>query len=355
MNLLCPNCQKMLTVPEQFAGQLMKCPLCTGTFTVPALPAAGGSDPAIVTPPPSSSPPAPPPPAPESHTYPLAPDPVPAFVAPPVKKEPPAEPAFTTTPKPKPGAATTPTPSSAPPGDYTKTVRVMANERILQWVPPAAMVLIFILQLFPWVGVYSGRAAALRMDAWDVAIGRAEPELDLQDRLGILAAEQPAAEKKDEPKPVTIRVGISPLMLFYLLFFLVTFVVTVFVAIQPFLNLKLPPQLEQLMPWKWAILTGLNVLLLLFLTFQCILNFDLENKAREGVEKHPAVTRPAASNKDKAQSEFERGILLASLQRTIWLRLAYVLHVLATAAVALIYWMERRGPSKPAPYFELRW
>jgi len=32
MNLLCPNCQKMLTVPEQYAGQLMKCPLCAGTF-----------------------------------------------------------------------------------------------------------------------------------------------------------------------------------------------------------------------------------------------------------------------------------------------------------------------------------
>ena len=38
MNLLCPNCQKMLTVPEQYAGQLMKCPLCSGNFTVPALP-----------------------------------------------------------------------------------------------------------------------------------------------------------------------------------------------------------------------------------------------------------------------------------------------------------------------------
>jgi len=32
MNLLCPNCQKMLTVPEQYAGQLMKCPLCSGNF-----------------------------------------------------------------------------------------------------------------------------------------------------------------------------------------------------------------------------------------------------------------------------------------------------------------------------------
>src|ERR1700730_17866743 len=38
MNLLCPNCQKPLSVPEQYAGQPMRCPLCNGTFTVPALP-----------------------------------------------------------------------------------------------------------------------------------------------------------------------------------------------------------------------------------------------------------------------------------------------------------------------------
>src|SRR6516164_4687182 len=54
MNLLCPNCQKLLTVPEQYAGQLMKCPLCAGTFTVPGLPAA----PAAAPPPAAPSPPA---------------------------------------------------------------------------------------------------------------------------------------------------------------------------------------------------------------------------------------------------------------------------------------------------------
>ena len=45
MNLLCPNCQKMLTVPEQYAGQLMKCPLCSNNFTVPALPRSDEPDP----------------------------------------------------------------------------------------------------------------------------------------------------------------------------------------------------------------------------------------------------------------------------------------------------------------------
>ncbi len=40
MNLLCPLCQKMLSVEEKYAGQMMKCSRCGGTFTVPNLPAA---------------------------------------------------------------------------------------------------------------------------------------------------------------------------------------------------------------------------------------------------------------------------------------------------------------------------
>src|SRR4051794_3266706 len=40
MNLLCPNCSRMLTVPDQYAGQIMRCPLCSGVFTVPDPPAA---------------------------------------------------------------------------------------------------------------------------------------------------------------------------------------------------------------------------------------------------------------------------------------------------------------------------
>src|SRR6516164_2904232 len=56
MELLCPNCQKKLTVPEQYAGQIMRCPLCQGTFNVPAMPstvAAEGAEPVgFYTPPP---------------------------------------------------------------------------------------------------------------------------------------------------------------------------------------------------------------------------------------------------------------------------------------------------------------
>ncbi len=47
INLLCPNCQKPLSAPVQYAGQLIRCPLCAGTFTVPPLPKMSAPPPPV--------------------------------------------------------------------------------------------------------------------------------------------------------------------------------------------------------------------------------------------------------------------------------------------------------------------
>ena len=47
MNLLCPACQKMITVPDQYAGQTMKCPLCSQLFPAPVLPPANPLPPSV--------------------------------------------------------------------------------------------------------------------------------------------------------------------------------------------------------------------------------------------------------------------------------------------------------------------
>lgn len=127
MDFRCPNCQKDLTVPDEYAGQLMKCPLCQNTFQAPALP-----------PPVAPSPPAGP------DTYPVTteppPAPPPAQEAPRRKKEAPAAP---------------PPPPPVPTGDYTRTSTIWISPRVVPWVAPTALLLAFLLTFFPWAG-YAG-------------------------------------------------------------------------------------------------------------------------------------------------------------------------------------------------------
>src|SRR5437899_7621947 len=75
MNLLCPNCENSLYVPQQNAGQLMKCPFCSKYFSVPALPepvtpGAGSASPSRA-PPGFPSPTPSPPEQPEAFALPL--------------------------------------------------------------------------------------------------------------------------------------------------------------------------------------------------------------------------------------------------------------------------------------------
>lgn len=126
MNLLCPNCQKTLQVPEQFAGQMMKCPLCAGTFTTPGMSAV----PAGVPTPPV----------------------VPSVLA----------------------------PVTAPLAGYQHVYSLAVNPAALCWLAPAALCMVFVLLFFPWieagvsVGEHYGAASG-----WQTALGELSNGLGL--------------------------------------------------------------------------------------------------------------------------------------------------------------------------------
>jgi hypothetical protein len=238
MNLLCPNCGKMLTVPEQYAGQLMKCPLCSGTFTVPALPPGGTLEPAPAF-------------AAQPQT-PAAPDPYQLQPQSPAPGT--AEPAFSTAPPPPPppsqqqvtGGPTLTQPVSQPgsPGDYRNGITMRANEEVLKWVVPAMLVLIFFLQFFPWIGVYVGNVPIATQGAWGAAVGATtEPDSDLEKFA-------PGLDLEKDNRP-----GVSLLLLFYLFFFLVTLLVAIAVVVLPFIKTacKCCPQLSG---WRAASRSG---------------------------------------------------------------------------------------------------
>jgi hypothetical protein len=122
----------------------MKCPLCQNTFQAPALP-----------------PPVAPSPPPAPGAYGVAnepPAPAPPQEAPKRKKEaPPAPP--------------TPPPPPVPTGDYTRTRTVWISPRVMPWLAPACLLVVFLLTFFPWATITATGGAEESHTAYGMAFG----------------------------------------------------------------------------------------------------------------------------------------------------------------------------------------
>lgn len=328
MNLLCPNCQKMLTVPEEFAGQLMKCPLCSGTFTVPGLPGA--------------APPPPPPPPPEPDYYsirhePTPPSPPPLPPAPDFELTPPLPSTATTT---KPSAAPAP-PVSPPPEGYQHSAAMWLSPRVLPWIAPACLLLVFILQFFNWVGLYPGGVPAVTQNAWQAAFGLHSEDGDLK---------QDAMQDK-EAKP-----GASVLTIFYLLLFFPVLAVTIASAIITMIPVKIPPAVEKILPWRWGIVAAVNLILFFFLGLQVLLGFSLDSRYSEWVDKQiKRDSKETPTTQQRKLDDVRRGEMLSVREHTFALRLTEFLHLLAIVCAALMFWLGQRGTHRPLPKLELLW
>jgi hypothetical protein len=322
MNLLCPNCQKMLTVPDEFAGQMMKCPLCSGAFTVPGLPGAAQPSTAGA--------------APEPDVYSVRPEPSP----------PPAPPPFSPLPPPPSETAAAPARSqipSRPVEDYQGALSVSLSPKALPWIAPVCLVLVFFLQFFDWDGLYPGGEPAMTGNAWYAAFGTYSVDGDLKNLV--------LFTDDDKLKP-----GVSVLTIFYLLLFFPALIVTVGSVVLTMISIKLPPQVENLLPWRWGIVAAVNLVVFLFLALQLLLGFSLDSRYRDWVDKE--TTRDAKSNpttQERKLTDARHGELLERVRHTFWLRLVVLLHLTAIVSSALVFWMERRGTHRPLPKLELRW
>jgi hypothetical protein len=245
----------------------------------------------------------------------------------------------------EPSATTAPLqpPVTAPIGEYRHASRFTLDIRVLPYVAPVCVVLIFILQFFDWVGVYpGGRMAAATQSAWGAAFGSIWIDNDLK--------EEAWKTKKEESSPSP-----SVLTIFYLLLFvLLALPVTIASVVIDRIPVKLPPGLQNIMPWRFGIVAGVNLIVFFFLLLQLAFGFSIESKYKEIVKAAAPSTENMGTTHMK-QIEAGRDMMLQALSTTTWLRLAVSLHLVAIIAALLMYWLERRGPSKPLPYLELRW
>ena len=234
-----------------------------------------------------------------------------------------------------------------------------------------AAVLLFILQLFPWVGVYPGGVPVVTQSAWAAAFGDSgSPDADLKGTFTIVTDADAKITNEKKAKGLEVvknEPSASPLMIFYLLIFLLALLFSIAVAALPFVQIKLPPVVANLLPWKWGILALLNGVLLLFLGLQILLNFGIESSVKEWarIEAENSIRRKLTDGKSKTVDNFttqerktyevSKGEKFAWLDRTIWLKLAFFLHILATVAAALMYWMEKSGRNQVQFEAGLKW
>jgi hypothetical protein len=356
MELLCPNCQKKLTVPDQYAGQLMKCPLCNGTFTTPSL-AAGPT--AAFAPPPM--PPAPQPvvtpPAPKAsdpEVLPLESD----FPPPPAGNEP---------------MEVQPLPPLAPEvmvhalvtGDYQNRWSLWFSPRVLPWVAVGALVLVFVLSFFSWFGFYPGGLTIVSQNAWQAAfgsysvpadweslapVGKATKATEAKEGAEADAATVPGLFLKERVEP-----GASALLILFLLILLLTVLLAGAAAALEVITMPLPPWLGQLKPWRWALVSAATLLTFLFLLLQLLAGSNLASRVRERADsEYAGQVKQASAATEKKELEVKHATTVASLRRTGALSLACWLSFVALVSAVLTFWLGRRT-MLPMPRVDVLW
>jgi hypothetical protein len=229
--------------------------------------------------------------------------------------------------------------------------------------------LIFIFSFFPWVGLSPGGVWLVSQSAWGAAFGGYSENKDMREfKFPIdgkatafhMTTEKDIEKNKDLPEDKRVkdnRPNVSLLLLFFVLLLIPALVVTAGSVVLSLLHhVRLPPQIQQLMPWRWAIVAGLNGLLFLFLAIQLVLNFSLENNLEEWFDSKSALQKKEGKNTpERLQAKAERGLFVDSLERTTWLKLSVVLQLLALLCALLVFWLDKRKDVKPPPRLQLMW
>lgn len=321
MEFLCPSCQKMLTVPEQFAGQPMKCPLCGNAFQAPSL-----APPSITQP------------TAETHTYAVASEPEPVRPTPPSPKasySPPKEPASE-----KASSAPATTSVSSPlPSEYGRKFTLQVKPQWLPYIPAGALLIIFLLTFFSWVGAFPNGLPVFKQNAWQAAFG--SYSVDFEELI----------QNKDGDNK--LKTGVSLLTLFWLLIFLPLLALAVAVVLVPQLNLKVPPAIKQYWPWRMMILCAVSLFLIFLMILLDLMKFPIEDALTDVAKKQVTVTK----EKNEKAFVFQEAtfISMQGLQRTNTFRLVFFLLIVTVVCALLDFWIEKRGANKPLPRADLLW
>jgi predicted Zn finger-like uncharacterized protein len=322
MRLLCPYCQKAITVSDSEAGKAVNCPECNQQFAAPQLYTPA---PAPAVPPPPAAPV--PPPVPETYVKESA-DVVPPLEPPKLPEMPPPDRELS---------------------GFAHILSAPLEPHVIRWIPAGALFLVFILTFFSWNGLYPAGYAAFTQNAWDGLFASMNRDPVANDELRV-------GDKKlgDE---LESRLHTTWWLLPYLLFLFPALALAVAGPFMDLTKLKLPPAFANI--WKFRPL-GLGVfviMVLLFLLAQWANGFGLQRAVNDLIEAEFAAKKAEANTPEKMQ-RWEMNVAAVKgafhVKTTPWLRLAVLLHLLAAVAVAAEAGLLLRG-KKPAPRAAVMW
>jgi hypothetical protein len=314
MRLLCPFCQKAITVADSEAGKAVNCPECGQQFAAPQL-----YTPSPVTPPPMPPPvPANAPDAPVQETY-IS---VPEFE------------------KPAPAAPAKVREDSGDP----KTFSFPLDPKIIRWIPAAALFIAFVLTFLPWNGLYPAGYPAYTQNAWQALLGWNSKDAVAEDMMKL-------GSELDEG--VRSCLWLLP----YLLLFLPTLVLALAGPAVELIKIKLPEGVERFWQFRPAALGLLAIMMLMLLAAQWVSGFGLQKAVDQAIDQKMEATKSEANTPEKMQRwEMRASQLKGSthVKTTPWLRLAMFMHIVVAIAVIAEAGLMLRG-KKPPPRVVVMW
>jgi hypothetical protein len=313
MRLLCPFCQKAITVPDSEAGKAVNCPECNQQFAAPQL----------YTPAPSFEPPAPTPPVPETYLGTTPPDRTTQLEPPDLPRLPPVDRELS---------------------GYDRMVSVPLEPKVIRCIPPVALFLAFILTFFAWNGLYPAGYAAYTQNAW-------------QGVLGWVSRDAVADYEMKIGDDLENRVRTSWWLVPYVLFLFPTLVLAVVGPVVDLAKIKVPESIQRVWQFRPLALGILTIVTLLFLLAQWASGFGLQNAVYTKIEDDFAERKAQVKTPEQRQV-WEMNVAAVkgayNVRLTPWVRLSMLLHVLAALAVVAEAGLMLRG-NKPPPRLGVMW
>ena len=308
MRVQCPHCNKDVTLPNDKAEQATACPICGNVFTAPALMNAQPDE-------------SPPPTPPVRQYTPPIPPPAAAPVPPP------------------PVAPVTPPDSSA----WEPCCRLTISKRIVHWIGPIALVLLFVLSFFTWVAAAPGGYPVYTQSAWGVLGGGFSADITGEKVLGR------EADLKG-------HVGFSFLMFIALIVLIPMVLIGLGELLEKYHKVPVPDAISHLWPKRLPILAGASLLIFVLLSMQLIFGLGLESATTVMAENRYAAPNETETSEQKMLRDLKRAEEVSRLgvRRTGWLWLAYLASAAAAVGFALELALEHRG-DRSDPAIEFKW